>query len=145
MSSSSFDATLDLALRPSAAAHRWLFGLHVLVVVALMALPAGAWAVLLALGVLASWAWVRRHPAFGYGARALTRLTWHADGHWTLHTAAGDVADATLRGDSVVHPRLLALNFDLAGGGRRTRVLLGDEIEEEPLRRLRARLVTAVL
>lgn len=143
MSSSSFDATLDLAPRPSAAAHRWLFGLHVLAVVGLMALPPGGGVVALALGVAGSWAWVRRHPAFGYGPRALARLTWHGDGRWTLRTARGDTLEATLRGDSVVHRYLLVLNFDLPAGGRRTRVLLGDELDADALRRLRARLAVA--
>jgi hypothetical protein len=94
-------------------------------------------------GIGASWLWLRRHPVFGYGPRALSRLTWHAAGEgggWTVQEAGGARFDAALLGDSVIHPRLLVLNFRLKDAGRRTRVLLGDELPEEQLRRLRARL-----
>jgi toxin CptA len=141
MSSPPFDATIDLALRPSARALAWLFWLHAgALALTLAAVPPGPPMAALAAAVGMSWFWTRRHPAFGHGRRALTRLTWHADGSWLLHDAAGAKLDAELQGSSVVHDALLVLNFRLKGGGRRSRALLGDEIDEEPLRRLRARL-----
>lgn len=141
MSSSSFDATIDLAPRPSLRALQVLFWLHIvplgLMLIALepglaMAVPAGA------LG--ASWLWLRRHPAFGFGRKALARLTWHQDGSWTLHPADGGTLEGRLAGNSLIHARLIVLNFELKQGGRRSRVLLGDELEPDLLRRLRARL-----
>jgi hypothetical protein len=141
MSSPPFDATIDLALRPSVRALTWLFWLHVGVLgLALAALPPGAPMVALAAAVAASWFWTRRHAAFGHGPRALARLTWQADGSWRVHDAAGRQAEAELLGDSLVHERLLVLNFRLKDGGRRSRALLGDETDEDSLRRLRARL-----
>ena len=92
--------------------------------------------------VLVSWLRVRRHPAFGFGNRALVRLTWHAEGPWTLHDASGaQYDDAHLEGDSLVLPGLVVLNFRLADGARRTRALLGDELEPAALAALRARLL----
>ena len=89
MSSPPFDATIDLAPRPSARALALLFWLHAAVLVlAMLALGSGVPLAGFAAATAASWVWIRRHPVFGYGSRAL----------------------------------------------------LGDELDEEPLRRLRARL-----
>jgi toxin CptA len=141
MSSPPFDATIDLAPRPSLRALSLLFWIHTAVLVlALAALKPGLPMALLAAGVAVSWFWTRRHPAFGYGKRALTRLTWHAEGGWTLHDASGAQFDGELQGNSLAHDALLILNFRLKDGGRRSRALLGDEVDEELLRRLRARL-----
>jgi toxin CptA len=141
MSSPPFDATIDLALRPSLRALAWLFGIHAaLLALALVAVPRGAPMAAMAVAVAASWLWTRRHAAFGHGARALSRLTWHADGSWLVHDAAGARHEAELLGSSLVHEQLLVLNFRLAGGARRSRAVLGDEADEESLRRLRARL-----
>jgi toxin CptA len=90
--------------------------------------------------VAASWVWSRRHPAFGYGPRALARLTWHAGGGWTLRDAGGTQLEAELLGSSLVHDALLVLVFRRADGARRSLALFGDELDGESLRRLRARL-----
>jgi toxin CptA len=141
MSSAPFAATVELAPRPSIRALTFLFALHgVIGVLLLLALPRGG-LMALGAGLLAiSWMALRRHPVFGFGPRALVRLTWHAEGGWTLHESGGATYDAALRGDSLVQPWLLVLNFERADGGRRTRAILGDEVPEEQLRRLRARL-----
>lgn len=144
MSSPPFDATIDLALRPSLRALTWLSSLHVAVLALVLAAPPpGAAMAGLGIAVAASWLWTRRHPAFGHGARALARLTWHADGSWLVHEASGAKREAELLGSSLVHDRLLVLNFRLKDGRRRSRALLGDEADEESLRRLRARLALA--
>ena len=158
MSSPPFNATIDLAPRPSLRALSLLFWLHTgILVLALVILKPGPPMALLAVAAAASWFWMRRHPAFGYGPRALTRLTWHANGScWTLHDASGATFEAELQGNSLVHDALLVLNFRLKEGGRRpgqfesgprhsrkarrSRALLGDEVDAELLRRLRARL-----
>ncbi|MGH8443447.1 MAG: hypothetical protein ACRETF_11180, partial [Nevskiaceae bacterium] len=99
MSSPPFDATIDLAPRPSLRALTWLFWIHAAMLgAALAALPSGAAMVALAAGVALSWLWTRRHPAFGHGPRALTRLTWHADGSWRVGDASGAHFDAELLG-----------------------------------------------
>ena len=144
MSSSPFDATIDLALRPSTRAVVWLFWLHAgVLALAFAAAPPGPPMVAMALAVAASWFWTRRHAVFGHGRRALARLTWHADGTWLLHEATGAKLEAELLGDSLVHDALLVLNFRLKDGARRSRAVLGDEADEESLRRLRARLALA--
>ena len=141
MSSPPFDATIDLAPQPSLRALSVLFWLHTgVLVLALLALRPGPAMAGLAVAVAASWFWTRRHPVFGFGKRALARLTWHAAGTWTLRDAAGAQFEAELSGSSLVHDSLLVLNFRLQGGGRRSRALLGDEVSDELLRRLRARL-----
>lgn len=141
MSSPSFDATIDFAPRASLRALQILFWLHVLPLsLMLIALDPGLPMVLMAGAIGASWLWLRRHPAFGFGRKALVRLTWHQDGTWSVHQAAGGPFAAELLGNSLVHARLLVLNFESKQAGRCTRVLLGDELEPELLRRLRARL-----
>ena len=143
MSSPPFDATIELALRPSTRALTLLFWLHAAVLgLAMFALrPGPGMAAIAALAAL-SWILLRRHPVFGFGPNALARLTWHADGPWTVHDVRGARWDGVeLLGSSLVHDRLLVLNFRLPGGEWRARALLGDELDEEPLRRLRARLM----
>lgn len=143
MSSSSFDATIDLLLRPSLRALKILFLLHLVPLAALpFAMPSGIPMLLLAGALLASWLYLRRHPAFGFGPRALSRLTWHADGRWTVH-AGGAAKDAQLLGSSHVHSLLIVLRFREQDGPVRTRALLGDETAPELLQRLRARLAVA--
>lgn len=139
-----FGMSVDLPLRPSLRALKWLFALHAAaLVLMLFAMQPGRPMLILAAAFAGSWVWLRRHPAFGFGPRALTRLTWHAESTWTLHDAGGARVEAELLGNSYVHPALLVLNFSLKSGGRRTRALFGDEADEELLRRLRARLSTA--
>ncbi len=141
MSSPPFDATIDLAPRPSVRALAFLFWLHAaLLALAMFALGPGLPLTGFAAGVAASWVWSRRHPVFGYGPQALARLTWHTEGGWTLRDAGGAQVEAELLGSSLVHDALLVLSFHLPDGGRRSRALLGDELDEESLRRLRARL-----
>jgi toxin CptA len=94
-----------LRLAPSLKALKLISTLHVLPLAALpFAMQPGPtmWALIAALG--ASWFWLRRHAAFGFGPRALVRLTWHADDSWTLHQADGSSHTAALRGDSTRHP-----------------------------------------
>lgn len=141
MSSTPFDATIDLAPRGSLRALTLLFWLHAGALGALLfALRSGPGLAGGAALVALSWMWARRHPVFGFGPRALTRLTWHAGAQWTLHEASGANYEAELQGNSLVHDALLVLNFRLKDGRTRSRALLGDELEPELLRRLRARL-----
>jgi toxin CptA len=143
MSSSSFGATVDLTLQPSVRGLQALFFLHGIPVAALpFAMAPGVPMVLLLAGFAASWIWLRRHRALGFGPRALTRLVWHATGGWTVYNAAGTHADAELLPNSFRHAAILVLNFRLPDGSKRTRILLGDEAPVEALRRLRARLAT---
>ena len=138
--SNEVDASIDLAPQPSLRALKILFALHVVAIVLLLvAVPPGAPMMLLAAAFGLSWFSLRRHPAFGYGPKALTRLTWHGDGKWTVHNTAGS-SEAELLPASYVHPKLLVLNFRTGTGKRRTRVLVGDELPEDQLRQLRARL-----
>ena len=142
MSSPPFDGTIELAPRPSIRALTLLFWLHA-AVLGLAALALGASPGLAAIGAIAALSWMltRRHPAFGFGPNALSRLTWHAEGPWTVHDTRGARWDGvTLHGSSLVHDHLLILVFTLPDGEKRVRALLGDELDEEPLRRLRARL-----
>jgi toxin CptA len=145
MSSSSFASTVDLALRPSARAHLWLFALHVVPIAALpLAMEPGLAMVGVACAFGASWLWLRRHPVFGYGPQAVRRIVWREDGGWSV-TRAGESQprEASLRGDSTVWGAAIVLNFDLQPAGRATRILVGDETDPETLRRLRARLAAA--
>ena len=133
--------TVELRLVPSLRALKIISTLHILPLAALpFAMQPGPalWVLIAAFG--GSWFWLRRHAAFGFGPKALVRLIWHADDRWTVHEASGAQHAATLRGDSTRHPQGLILRYDLQGGGTRTRVIAGDEVDADSLRRLKARL-----
>lgn len=133
--------TVELRLVPSVKLLKIVSTLHMLPLALLpFAMQPGAamWALLAAFA--ASWFWLRRHAAFGFGKTALVRLTWHADDSWTVHQANGVYHTASLKPNSSQHPQLLILRYALKDGGTRTRLIAGDETDAESLRRLRARL-----
>lgn len=134
--------TVDLLLKPSARAHQWLFWLHALPLVLLpMAMSLSEPVMLVVVfGIGLSWVWLRRHPAFGYGPRAWVRMVANSEGGWTLQRASGERVEGALLDDSYVQSWILILNFRSTDGRRCTRILLGDEAEDEALRRLRVRL-----
>lgn len=135
-------ATLEFALRPSLRALQWLLLLHAGAVALSFAAAPPKWAALgIAALLLVSWLRLRRHPAFGYGPQALVRLSAGADGRWTIETAAGQRETATLLDSSVVWPTLLVLGFREDNGRTRHRLVVGDELDADALRRLRARLL----
>lgn len=141
MSSSNSASTVDVRLQPSLRAFQAVFVLHLFPAGLIpFAMQPGTPMLLLIAAIGASWLWLRRHPAFGYGARAISRITAHADGHWTIGDARAEAQAAELLPHSLVHPWLLVLNFRLADGSRRTRVMAGDEADADALRRLRVRL-----
>ena len=141
-SSPSFAATIDLKLRPSMRALQWVFALHVVPVALLpFAMAPGPWLAVVCGGFALSWLWLRRHPAFGFGNRAIVRLIWSADGKWLLEDAEQRKSEAALLPSTYVHERLIVLNFKLNTGVKRTSVIVGDEAAPELLRRLRARLL----
>jgi toxin CptA len=144
MSSSGFSTTLELRPRASLRAVAWLTLLHMgaVALAVLSGLPKCAglgMALLLAL----SWFSLRRHAVFGYGPAALTRLIWHAEGGWTVESARFGREQAKLLPGSVLQSWIIVLNFRSEHGARRSRALLGDELDPEQLRRLRARLLAS--
>lgn len=144
MSSARFGDTIEFEPGPSARAVIALFWVHTLPLALVLATPLqGPVMAGLALVVGGSWLWLRRHPAFGFGPRALVKLRWAAEGEWTLAAARGERLLGRLSGSSVVLGPVLILNFDIDGGGRRTRILMGDETPPEIQQRLRARLSVA--
>jgi hypothetical protein len=145
MSSAGFSTSLDLSLRPSVRAVVVLSVIHVAgVALAVLAGPP-KWAGLLMVCLfLLSWFSLRRHAVFGYGAKALNHLIRHAeDGRWTVESVGGQREDAELLGSSVVQSWIIVLNFRLHSGVRRSRAVLGDELDADTLRRLRARLLAS--
>jgi hypothetical protein len=144
--------TLDLRLRPGVLLLQWLTLLHALPAAALPLAGIDGWpALCAAAAIAASWFHVRRHPALGFGPRAITRLILHADGQWALQIGAApsdavtpEPLPAELLAGSVLWRRLIVLRFRLPDGRRRDRVLLGGETADEPLARLRARLRSGV-
>jgi toxin CptA len=143
-SSPSFDAPIDLKLHRSMRGLQWVFALHIVPVALLpFALKPGPLLALLCGAFALSWLWLRRHPALGFGDRAIVRLLWATDGKWLLTDADDRKSEATLLPSSYLHERLLVLNFELNSGSKRTRLILGDEADPEQLRRLRARLLAS--
>lgn len=144
MSSNAFSATIDLRPRPSLRGLQMVVGLHVIAAaLAFIAQPPDHLGLVMSVALMLSWFSLRRHPVFGFGRKALTRLTWHADGPtWTLASDAGGTVDAQLLPSSRVTRLGVLLNFRLANGQQRSRVLVGDEVDADTMRRLRARLAS---
>lgn len=135
----------EVTPRPSYKALHVLLPLHAVPLAAVPLFYHGSllWPpLLLAALVAVSWLYVRRHPVLGFGPRALTRIIAHDNGDWLVEDAAGHRQGAHLAGNSVVMARMMLLNFRLADGHRRSRLLLGDEAGAEALRRLRAYLLS---
>ena len=138
----SFDAPIDLNLHHSMRGWQWVLALHVVPIVLLMfTMPPGALLAVLAGAFGVSWLYLRRHPALGFGRRAIVKLLWSADGKWLVTDGEGRKSEAVLLPSSYVHPNLIVLNFRLNSGSKRTRIIFGDEVVQEQLRQLRARLL----
>lgn len=135
----------EVAPGPSQRALHYLLPLHAapLVAVPLFYHGDAMWPPLLLAAVVgASWFYLRHHAALGFGRRALTRIIAYADGEWMVEDAAGRQQSARLTSSMVVWGTLMLLNFRLADGRRRSRLLVGDEAPKAPLRRLRAHLLS---
>jgi toxin CptA len=147
MSSSGFESTLDLRLAPSRRALRWLYVIHIVPLAFIpFAMQPGPLMLVIAAAFGGSWFYLRRHRAFGFGPRALSRVLWQPGIGWRVWQSNGGEAAATLHAGSYVQARLLVLNFRYLDGGaagrRNSRVLLGDELPDDSLRRLRALLLS---
>lgn len=141
MSSNSSVATIDLRLAASMRGFRIVFWLHVIPLIAVsFAMPAGWTMMGVGFGFAASWLWLRRHAAIGFGPRAIVHLLGLDDGRWVIATALGQREEARLLPASVMQPGLIVLLFQTESGRICTRLILGDEADRNGLRRLRARL-----
>lgn len=136
---SSAYAPLTLEPRPSPRLRRLFIALTVFFAVCpwLTTLPAFA---ALVLGGFATVSlvtvWCRRVELGG----APLVVHWGRDGEWRWRSAGRDET-VRLRGDSVVLPWLVILNFDGEGSRRRfSLMLLEDNLDPQLLRRLRVRL-----
>ncbi len=144
MSSPRFGDTIEFEPGASARAVIALFWVHAVPLALVLATPLqGPVMAGLALLVGGSWLWLRRHPVFGFGPRALVKFRWEADGGWALTSATGEQLKGRLEGNSVLLGPVLVLSFRLDGGGGRTRLLMGDETPPAIQQRLRARLSVA--
>jgi hypothetical protein len=76
----------------------------------------------------------------GRGRMAVWSLVWHADGEWTLLSEQGEELKARLLPATYVHPKLVLLNFAVAGRGYRAVVLMEDSLDRATFRRLLVRL-----
>lgn len=74
--------------------------------------------------------------------RSVVGLRVDQDGDWRLRQRDGTQLDACLMPDSLVHPWVLVLNFRVAGK-RVTLLIVPDAMDQERMRRLRVRLLTA--
>lgn len=136
------ESSFELALKPSASAHRYLFWIHLLPLCLLpFAVTSPAWLVTLAVAIGLSWLYTRRHRSFGFGRGAIAYLRAKPEGGWMVGGESRKLVDAELLGSTVIAGRWLILNFRLPESGHRSRVLLGDETTPEGMRRLRARVL----
>jgi toxin CptA len=136
------DGAVEVRLRPSV---RLLWAAMLLhsacLALLIVAEPPTVPMLLLAAGIGGSWLWVRRHPALGFGQRAIDRMLAHGDGAWTLQCGRREPITAALLDESIVRGPLLVLRFRTDAGQTLTRALAGDETAPEMLRRLRTRLM----
>ena len=140
-SSSSSAYTVELRLQPSHRLLRIAALLHSICLALLVVAEPPAMPMLaLAAAIGASWLWLRRHPALGFGPRAITRMIAHADGRWSLQRPDGEPFDAELLDDTVARGPVLVLRFRAVDGATQVRAIGGDEAPAEMLRRLRVRV-----
>lgn len=141
MSSGNFASTVDLRLRPSRRALQLALWVHALPAAMLpFCLPTG-WPMVAVAGLIAlSWVALRQHPALGMGRRTVSRVVWDSEGEWRIWVG-GSAQAVTLLDHSIVHGQWLLLRWQRVDDGKRySRLLLGDEVGADGMRRLRARL-----
>ena len=132
---------LDLRLSASFAALQWLMIVHVsALVLILMATEQQQVSVILAAGVGGNWLWLRRHPIFGFGPKALRQILWSREQGWQIARANGVLAEARLLPSSTVLPGLVVLHF-ATERGRHRRAVLSADLSEDLFRRLRVRVL----
>ncbi|QHS09353.1 protein YgfX [Sinimarinibacterium sp. NLF-5-8] len=132
--------TLDVRFRPSMRAMHGAFALHaVCLLLLLLADPPKPALLTLGAAMGLSWLWVRRHPALGFGARAIEGVIAHDDGHWTLLFAQQQsIERAQLLGDSRVKAGWLVLRFKTPQMRTLTRIIHQSELAPDAARQLRA-------
>ena len=136
---------LDFKPRRSRLLARFLVGVHLLAVVAVLLWVPGRLitVVLLALVALSFVRNHRRHILLR-GARVPRRVVCHEDGRWLLQCEQGVMHAARLLPSSYLHPQLVILNFALDEQPRRRNlVLCQDSLDAQTLRQLRVRLRVA--
>lgn len=132
---------LDLRLPASFSALQWLMIVHVLaLVLILMASEQGQASVVLAAAIGGNWLWLRRHPIFGFGPRALRQVLWSHDQGWQIARANGELVAARLLPSSTVLPMMVVLHFATERGRHRRAVLPGD-LSKDLYRQLRVRVL----
>lgn len=86
-----------------------------------------------------AFAW-RRHVSH-IGRYGIHRVVCEADGVWLLDNGRDEIHQARLLPSSYLHPKLVILNFVHVDDGRKRNLLLcPDSLDNDCLRRLRARL-----
>lgn len=144
MSSNDSESTLDVGLLPSSRAVNWVYLLHFVPLLLLaVSMREGVAMVLLAAGFAVSWWWLRRHAVFGFGPRALVRLVWQPTTGWQIYDASGRSLRAVLASSTTIGRDIIVMNFKPEAAPMRMRALFGGELGDEPLRKLRARLLAS--
>ena len=142
MSSNDSESTLDVKLQPSRRAIGWIYLLHFIALLLLaVSMRGGSEMLVLAAAFAVSWWWLRRHAVFGYGPRAIERLVWQPGTGWQIQDASGKTQRAVLANSTTIGRSLIVMNFKPEDAPMRTRALFGGELGDEPLRKLRARLL----
>ncbi len=145
MSSTVFVTPLTLEIRPSRYLAYYVLGVYAAAGLVVIGLPLPAWFKCAMLAVLLLFCAVTYQARVSLrSSRAVVGLNRHADGAWQLRTTDGAAHQARLLPDSYLHPELLVLNFRLAGGRRRSVVLVRDSADCADLRRLRVALALGV-
>lgn len=143
MSSGNSESIVDLPLSPSIRAMTWGLWAHALPAVLLPLTVNQVHWLLVGAGLVAlSWILFRHHPALGARPRSICRIQLNERDEWQiwLKRDPSQSIRVRLKGESIVHPRLLWLRFVDDSGAAYSRLLLGDEASFAGLRRLRWRL-----
>lgn len=141
MSSQRFAEPLYLQVKPSRILAGFLVLAHAAAALALTYTDMNASGrILLSLMIAASLYHNLRVHVLLNAPRSLLRLVWEASGKWRVWDAFGREHEARLTPGFFVNPKLVILNLQLKGLGRRAVLLLPDSLEDEALRRLRVRL-----
>ena len=137
---SGFQGPVYVALRPSAVLLRVLIGTHVFVALCVaLAYPfsypqcALIGAILLN-GAVSTWRYVhQRHDD-------VTAVLLTTRGGWSVRLRSGTVLNASMPGDPFLTRSLTVLQLKLESGSVKRVLLLNDNVDADPYRRLRVRL-----
>ena len=132
---------LELTLTPSHAAMRVVFFLHMACIGLLLFVNMPPWMIIaLAIVLGLSWHKIRKHPVFGFGAQALTRVRIDAEGQWKVATGSSALINVTPESSSICAANFVLLRLRTEKNRVLVRFIGEKDSDADSFRRLKMRM-----